>query len=71
MNMEVLSLLQSFFIGHQFVELAFIILVVFLITAVMKFLRQPLIIWYIIAGIILSASVLNLLQNVEWVEMFA
>jgi Kef-type K+ transport system membrane component KefB len=51
--------------------LAAIVVVVVAITAVMRMLKQPLIIGYILAGVLLSPNILNLLQHTDSVQMFA
>jgi Kef-type K+ transport system membrane component KefB len=68
---EILSTLQSFFAAHAFAELAAVVTVVVAITALMRALKQPLIIGYIIAGILMSPNILNLIQHTESVQMFA
>lgn len=70
-DMEILSTLQVFFAWHPFAELAAIVVVVVAITALMRILKQPLIIGYILAGLLLSPNILNLLQHTESVQMFA
>jgi Kef-type K+ transport system membrane component KefB len=69
--MQILSTLQGFFMGHPFAELAAVVVVVVAITALMRYLKQPLIIGYIVAGILLSPNILNLLQHTDSVQMFA
>lgn len=68
---ELLSILQGFFVWHPFAELAAVLTVVVAITALMRVLKQPLIIGYIIAGILMSPNILNLIQHTESVKMFA
>lgn len=67
----ILSTLQGFFMAHPFAELAAVVVVVVAITALMRYLKQPLIIGYILAGLLLSPNILNLIQHTESVEMFA
>lgn len=69
--MHILTSLQLFLSGHPFAEFAGIVIVVVLITIIMRLLRQPLIIGYIIAGILISPNVLNLLQHTENVQIFS
>ena len=69
--MLLLSSLQSFIASHPFAELAILVMIVVIVTALMRLLRQPLIIGYIIAGIVMSPSLLNILQHTENVQMFA
>jgi Kef-type K+ transport system membrane component KefB len=66
-----ISQMQSFFTGHPFSELAFLIAVVIGMSYVMKLLKQPLLIWYIISWILIWPSVLWLLHNTEQVQMFS
>ena len=68
---DILWTLQGFFAAHAFSELAAVLAVVLAITALMRALKQPLIIWYIIAGILMSPSILNLIQHTDSVQMFA
>ncbi len=69
--MNFLASLQSFIAHHPFAELAVLVGVVVIVTACMRLIKQPLIVGYIIAGILLSPSVFDLLQHTESVEMFA
>lgn len=68
---EMLSTLQMFFAEHAFAELAAVVTVVVAVTALMRVLKQPLIIGYIIAGILMSPNILNLIQHTDSVQMFA
>jgi Kef-type K+ transport system membrane component KefB len=68
---EMLSTLQVFFAEHAFAELAAVVTVVVAVTALMRVLKQPLIIGYIIAGILMSPTILNLIQHTDSVQMFA
>ena len=54
-----------------FIELTTIMLVATLIAVLVRLLRQPLIIGYILSGIILGPSVLNVIQNGEVIEVFS
>ena len=56
---------------HPFLELAAILMVAITVTLIMKALRQPVIIGYILTGIIVSPSLLNLIQHQESIETFA
>lgn len=60
-----------FFSLHPFSELAAVVVVVVAITAFMRYIKQPLIIGYILAGLLLSPNILNLIQHTESVQMFA
>jgi len=64
-------MLQGFFATHPFAELAAVVVVVVVVTAFMRYIKQPLIIWYILAGLLLSPNILNLIQHTESVQMFA
>lgn len=68
---ELLSILQLFFAEHPFAELAAVLTVVVAVTALMRALKQPLIIGYIIAWILMSPNILNLIQHTDSVQMFA
>ncbi len=54
-----------------FVQFGLIILVVFLVSIIMRFLKQPLIIGYIISGILVGPLVLNLIKSANTVTFFA
>ncbi len=57
---------QSFF-----VEISFLIIAATLIIALTRLLKQPLIIGYLITGIIASPSILNLVKSVEMLATFS
>lgn len=57
--------------NHIFAELSLIIAIATGIALVMRIFRQPLIIGYIIAGIIVGPSVLHLVQSPETIEIFS
>ena len=54
-----------------FIEITIIMLVATFVAVLVRLLRQPLIIGYILSGIILGPSVLNLIQNGEVIEVFS
>lgn len=54
-----------------FVELSIIICITVLIAGVMRLLRQPLIIGYILAGIIVSPYFLDIVQSTETIKVFS
>ncbi len=54
-----------------FTEISLIILLVTLISFVMKFLKQPFIVGYILSGIIAGPYFLNLLHSNEHIEFFS
>jgi len=58
-------------VENLFIELSLILVIAVVISGFMKLLKQPLIIGYIIAGIIVSPSVLNLIQSGEGIGTFA
>lgn len=66
-----LQLIQSFLSTHHFAQLAMVLWVVAIISYLMKWLKQPLIIWYIIAGIVVWPTVLWWLTNTENVQLFS
>ncbi len=68
---EMLSALQVFFGAHAFAELAAVVTVVVVVTGLMRLLKQPLIIGYIVAGILMSPNILNIIQHTDSVQMFA
>jgi len=54
-----------------FIELSIIIGIAVLITGIMKLLKQPLIIGYILTGIIVSPYFLNIVQSTETIKVFS
>lgn len=57
--------------GDIFIEVSIIVFIAIIISAVMRLLKQPLIIGYIITGLIVSPYGLNLLKSAEEIETFA
>lgn len=66
--MEYISALLS---QHPFAELAWVLTIVVLISFIMQWLKQPLLIGYIIAGIIIGPVGFGLLHHTEQVELFS
>ncbi|MAG24612.1 sodium:proton exchanger [Candidatus Pacearchaeota archaeon] len=54
-----------------FVELSIIIAITVVISGIMRLLRQPLVIGYILTGIIVSPYFLNLVQSTETITVFS
>lgn len=54
-----------------FIQLSVILLVVLAVSFIMRFLKQPLIIAYIISGIIVGPFALDLLKNHEFLAVFS
>lgn len=54
-----------------FVQISLIILVVFIVSLVMRLLRQPLIIGYIISGIIVGPFFLGILPGIDAISIFS
>jgi Kef-type K+ transport system membrane component KefB/Trk K+ transport system NAD-binding subunit len=54
-----------------FIELSIIIGITVLVSGIMRLLRQPLIIGYIISGILISPAILNIIQSTETIGTFA
>jgi Kef-type K+ transport system membrane component KefB len=57
--------------NHFFAELSIVIAIGAIISLVMRIIRQPLIIGYIITGIVVGPTVLNIATNNETLEIFA
>lgn len=57
--------------GNVFTELSVIIAIGALIALFMRIIRQPLIIAYILTGLVVGPSVFNLVQNDQTIEVFA
>lgn len=56
---------------EQFSEISLLLGLVFVISLVMKWLKQPLIVGYILSGIIAGPSILGWLTAVESIELFS
>lgn len=54
-----------------FVELSLIITITTLVSFIMKRLKQPLVVGYILSGLILGPAFLNLLHSTEVIEIFS
>lgn len=57
--------------GEFFTELSLVILVTVVISVIMKLIRQPLILGYILAGLLVGPSFLNLIHSTEMFESFS
>jgi Kef-type K+ transport system membrane component KefB len=56
---------------HIFIEIGFILLIATFISIIMRILKQPLVVGYILSGIVAGPYVLNIVQSVESIELFA
>lgn len=56
---------------HQFSEISLLLVLVFLVSAVMRFFKQPLVVGYILVGIIAGPSVLGLITAVDSIDLFS
>ena len=54
-----------------FIEIGLIIFIATAISFLMRMLKQPLIVGYIVSGIILGPYLLNLIQSTESMELFS
>ena len=54
-----------------FQEISLILLLALIVSTVMRYLKQPLIIGYIFTGLIVGPSLLNVLSSTETVELFS
>jgi len=54
-----------------FIEIGFIVVIATLVCSIMRLLKQPLIIGYILSGIIVGPYFLNLIQSTEYIELFS
>ncbi|PIN76617.1 sodium:proton exchanger, partial [Candidatus Woesearchaeota archaeon CG10_big_fil_rev_8_21_14_0_10_47_5] len=54
-----------------FVELSMIIIIAVIVTGLMRLLKQPLIIGYILTGVILSPYFLNIIRSTDAISVFA
>ncbi len=58
-------------IDNVFVELSIILVIAVAVSLILRMLKQPLIIGYIISGILVSPYFFNLLKSVDSIEIFA
>ncbi len=56
---------------HIFIEIGLIIFVATIVSIVMRLLKQPLIVGYILSGIIVGPYLLNLTQSSQYIELFS
>jgi Kef-type K+ transport system membrane component KefB len=56
---------------EQFSEISLILLIAFVISTLMRYLKQPLVIGYILTGFLVGPYFLNILRSVEIVELFS
>lgn len=56
---------------HVFAELSLVIVITACVSLFMRMIRQPLILGYILAGLLVGPSVLGLIQSVETFEAFS
>lgn len=54
-----------------FTELSLIIVITTVVAIIIRLFRQPLVVGYIVSGIILGPYVMNVLQDTEFIELFA
>ena len=54
-----------------FLELSIIIMIAAFVSFIMKLLKQPLVIGYILAGIVVGPYFLNILHSTEYIELFS
>lgn len=56
---------------NAFTEISIILLITTVISLIMNFLKQPLVIGYILSGVVVGPYVLNILTNTDQVELFS
>lgn len=56
---------------HIFVELSIILIITTIIASFMRAMRQPLVVGYLLSGILVGPYVLNFLQSSEQIEIFS
>ncbi|MCA9350176.1 cation:proton antiporter [Candidatus Saccharibacteria bacterium] len=54
-----------------FIELSVVVAIAAIVSVIMKVIRQPLIIGYILTGLIVGPSALNLIENNQTIDVFA
>ncbi len=68
---ELLLMLTTYFSAHPVAELTFILLLILIVVGLTRLFNQPILIGYIIAGIIVSPTVFDLVQHHEGIKIFA
>ncbi|MFM7088713.1 MAG: cation:proton antiporter, partial [Candidatus Paceibacterota bacterium] len=56
---------------HIFLEIGLILFVVTIVTSLARLFKQPLVVGYILSGILVGPYVLDLLQGQEYIELFS
>ncbi len=56
---------------HIFIEIALIVSIATVISALMRLLKQPLIVGYILSGVVLGPYVLNFIGPTDYIEVFS
>ncbi len=54
-----------------FTELSLIVFITIIVATVIRLMRQPLVLGYIISGVIVGPYVLNILHSTEYIELFS
>jgi len=63
--------IQSFLIGNPLIELWMVTLVLVVAGYIMKTLKQPVLIWYILWWLLLWPQVFDVINNYENIEFYA
>ncbi len=66
-----MQLIPEFLQLHQFAQFAMVLAVVACVSVIMKWLKQPFIIWYILAGIVLWPVLLWWISDGEQMKLFS
>ncbi len=56
---------------HIFIEIGIILAIATIVSTFMRFLRQPLVVGYILSGIIVGPYFLNIITSNEYIELFS
>lgn len=56
---------------HIFIEIGIILAIATVVSALMRLLRQPLVVGYILSGVIVGPYFLNILTSTEYIELFS
>lgn len=56
---------------HIFIEIGIILAIATVVSALMRILRQPLVVGYILSGVIVGPYFLNILTSTEYIELFS
>ncbi|MFA7285954.1 MAG: cation:proton antiporter [Candidatus Paceibacterota bacterium] len=56
---------------HIFIEIGIILAIATIVSSLMRFLRQPLVVGYILSGVLVGPYFLNVITSTEYIELFS